>query len=91
MTIIPQRPLDLTPDDEREFERVGIEEVRRLLTSSERQHLYYSHGPAFARAKEWIRWKSELERFWAKTGIIAAILAALFAFAGWLFPISPGK
>ena len=51
--IWPRKPV-LTPAHEREFEKVGIDEVRRFLASSTGQNLYISHGPPSSEAKAWV-------------------------------------
>ena len=49
--IWPRKPV-LTPAHEREFERVGIDEVRRFLASNTGQNLYNtSDGPPSSEAK----------------------------------------
>jgi hypothetical protein len=88
-----------TPEHEREFEGVGIEEVRHFLASNRGgQHLYITHGPPSSEAQAWVRWKTEREAFWIKAGIGAAIFAALLALVScvltilaWRFPVTIGK
>lgn len=95
--IYPRRPV-LAPQHEREFERVGIDEVRRFLASSSGQYLYITNGPPSSEAKKWVRWKTELDAFWIRVGIVAAICAALLALIScvvtalsWRFPVDPGN
>jgi hypothetical protein len=95
--IWPHKPV-LTPKHEREFERVGIDEVRRFLASSRGQYLYITSRPPSSEAKAWVRWKTERDAFWIRTGIAAAICAALLALIScfltvlaWQLPVAPGK
>jgi hypothetical protein len=94
----PRKPADLTPENERELERAGIEEVRRFLASNSGQYLYITSGPPSSQAKAWVRWKTERETFWIRAGICAAILAAFLALVSciltvfaWQIPITPSK
>ena len=94
--IWPQKPV-LAPENEREFEKIGIDEVRRFLASSSGQHLYITSGPPSSEAKAWVRWKVERDAFWMKAGIAAAICAALLALISciltvfaWRLPVAPG-
>src|SRR5271166_4748615 len=91
--IWPRKPI-LTPEHEREFERVGIEEVRRRLGSNTGRLLYGTNGPPSFEAQRWVRWKAECRAFSIRVGIGAAIVAALLAFVScfvaffaWRFPV----
>jgi hypothetical protein len=38
--------------------------------------------------QEWLNEKTAREALWIRGGVIAAILAAVFAFLAWRFPIN---
>jgi hypothetical protein len=90
---------EFSSENQREFERIGIEEVRRFLASNRGgQHLYITSGPPSSEAQAWVRWETEREAFWTRAGIGAAIVAALLALMScvltilaWRFPVPPGN
>ena len=93
--IYPQKPA-LTKAYEKEFEKIGIEEVRRFLLSNRGAFLYATHGPPTSEALEWVRWKARCEAFWVRSGILSAIVAAvpalvscILTIVAWRFPIPP--
>lgn len=86
----------LTPVQQ-ELERRGVDSVRALLLgmsdgysgTARTTPLRLGDGGTISRGEmeDWLRQKERTADRWIKAGAIAAILAAVFAFLAWIFPI----
>jgi hypothetical protein len=94
--LLPHKPFMLK-ESEREFEKIGLEEVSlRLAANRGGQYLYVTHGPLSTHAQGWVRWKKEREACLMRVGIYAAVAAAFLALLAcgltlfaWQFPVTP--
>ena len=86
----PKRP-DLLPDVLLELELHGVDAVRAVLASSSYGALATSRDAPLrignanikrGEMQDWLKWKSEVESYWIRLGVIAAVVAAVFAFLG---------
>ncbi len=86
----PKRP-DLLPEILAEFELHGVDAVRAVLASSSdgfsgaSRHAPLRLGNATIQrgeVEDWLKWKAEVDAYWIKMGVIAAVVAAVFAVLG---------
>jgi hypothetical protein len=78
------------------LEELGVDAVRSKLvwimsvTKLEQQDNLEPLGDGLSASRrqmqEWLREKSAREFLWVRVGVIAAVIAALFAFLAWRFP-----
>jgi hypothetical protein len=84
----PKRP-DLLPEVLREFELHGVDTVRGVLLSfsvSDRDTPHRVGNAVVKRGEiqDWLKWKAEVDAYWLKVGVIAAVIAAVAAvIAAW--------
>jgi len=87
---LPKRP-DLLPEVLRELELHGVDAVRGVLASSSYGALATSRDAPLrignanikrSEMQDWLKWKAEVDACWVKVGVIAALVAAVFAVLG---------
>lgn len=68
---------------------VWIMNVRTLGQQDEREEdLGYGIKASRREMQEWLSEKTAREALWIRVGVIAAVLAAVFAFLAWRFPLN---
>lgn len=88
MNFLPEKP-NLSAGDLAELEKLGREQVRRLLAqTSKGARLYVTSGPYDKDACLWLDWKAERRRLLDKLAVflagIAAVAGIVAAVEGWL-------
>jgi hypothetical protein len=88
----PRRP-PLLPGVLQELELHGVDSIRGLLAASSdgysgtgRSTLIRFGNVQASRGEiqDWLKWKAQIDTFWIKVGVVAAILAAIFSFVALL-------
>ena len=67
---------------------IWIMNVRSLAEQDELQDLGDGIKAPLRGMQEWLNEKAAREALWIRGGVIAAVLAAMFAFLAWRFPIN---
>jgi hypothetical protein len=87
MTLLKPKPR-LPPEVMKELELRGVDTMRALNANSTDGHAGTSRKVPINignmtvtrdQIEDWLNWKASIEAFWIRTGVIAAIIAALFS------------
>ena len=66
---------------------VWIMNVRTLGQQDDCEDLGDGVWASHRQIRQWFKEKTARETLWVRVGVIAAVLAALFALFGWVFPL----
>lgn len=67
---------------------IWIMNVRTLGQQDDLENLGDDISASRRQMQEWLKEKTARETWWLRVGVIAAVIAAVFSFLAWRFPLS---